>query len=129
MRASHPPELDDTPERWVAQLRKGSLELAALASLCGGRRYGLEILRALSASPALALTEGTLYPMLSRLKREGLLSSEWVESEAGHPRKYYSLTASGRQRLRAMALRWDQFASGMSFMLAPVLEQEMEKAS
>ncbi len=66
--------------------------MAALASLWGKRLYGLEILRSLASDAQLALGEGTIYPILNRLKTEGLLVSEWVEAEAGHPRKYYSLT-------------------------------------
>src|SRR3974390_2850499 len=86
----------DTPDRWEAQLRKGALEMAALASLWGGRLYGLEIIRFLEGESQLVLAEGTIYPILNRLRAEGLLTSEWVEAEAGHPRKYYSLPQAGR---------------------------------
>ncbi len=77
----------DRGQNWEAQLRKGSLEMAILASLWQSRLYGLEILRSLSEKSQLEVAEGTLYPILSRLKAEGLLQSEWVEAEAGHPRK------------------------------------------
>ena len=90
MRAT--PADDDQPDRWEAQLRKGALEMAALASLWKGRLYGLEIIRFLERHSRLVLAEGTIYPILNRLKTEGMLTSEWVEAEAGHPRKYYSLT-------------------------------------
>lgn len=114
----------DSPDRWEAQLRKGALEMAALASLWGGRLYGLEIIRFLENHSSLALAEGTIYPILNRLKLEGMLSSEWVEAEAGHPRKYYSLTDAGRQRLQLMAAAWLGFASGLSRLLEPVLEKQ-----
>jgi PadR family transcriptional regulator PadR len=114
----------DAPDRWEAQLRKGALEMAALASLWQGRLYGLEIIRFLENHSSLALAEGTIYPILNRLKLEGLLTSEWVEAEAGHPRKYYSLTESGRQRLRLMAEAWFGFARGLSRLLEPVLEKQ-----
>jgi len=114
----------DTPDRWEAQLRKGALEMAALASLWSGRLYGLEIIRFLENHSSLALAEGTIYPILNRLKLEGLLTSEWVEAEAGHPRKYYSLTETGRQRLRLMAEAWFGFARGLSRLLEPVLEKQ-----
>jgi PadR family transcriptional regulator PadR len=117
-------ETDDTPDRWEAQLRKGALEMAALASLWHGRLYGLEIIRFLESQSRLVLAEGTIYPILNRLKTEGLLSSEWVEAEAGHPRKYYSLTDSGRQRLREMAEAWTSFSAGLSRLLEPVLEKQ-----
>lgn len=112
----------DSPDRWEAQLRKGAVEMAALASLWKGRLYGLEIIRFLETHSQLSLAEGTVYPVLNRLKSEGLLNSEWVEAEAGHPRKYYSLTEAGRSRLRQMAEAWTSFSSGLSRLLEPVLE-------
>ncbi|HEY1743196.1 MAG TPA: PadR family transcriptional regulator [Granulicella sp.] len=114
----------DTPDRWEAQLRKGAVEMAALASLWGGKLYGLEIIRFLESQSSLALAEGTIYPILNRLKAEGLLTSEWVEAEAGHPRKYYSLTQSGSQRLRLMAEAWNNFSQGLDRLLEPVLEKQ-----
>lgn len=112
----------ETPDRWEAQLRKGALEMAALASLWRGRLYGLEIIRFLEGKSQLILSEGTIYPILNRLKAEGLLTSEWVEAEAGHPRKYYSLTDPGRQRLVQMAQAWASFAGGLTRLLEPVLD-------
>ena len=114
----------DQPDRWEAQLRKGAVEMAALASLWRGRLYGLEIIRFLENHSRLALAEGTIYPVLNRLKAEGLLTSEWVEAEAGHPRKYYSLTETGRQRLRVMAEAWTSFSRGLTELLQPVLEEQ-----
>jgi len=107
-------------------LRKGALEMAALASLWRGRLYGLEIIRFLESNSQLVLGEGTIYPILTRLKAEGLLSSEWVEAEAGHPRKYYQLTEAGRERLRRMAEAWTSFAGGLSRLLEPVLGKQEE---
>ena len=112
-------------DRWEAQLRKGSLEMAALASVFEGRRYGLEIIRHLETHSRLILTEGTIYPILSRLKAGGLLDSEWVEAEAGHPRKYYSLTEAGRHRLRAMANAWVALSQSLNHLIQPVLAQEV----
>ena len=114
----------DQPDRWEAQLRKGALEMAALASLWRGRLYGLEIIRFLEAHSRLVLAEGTIYPILNRLRTEALLTSEWVEADAGHPRKYYSLTDAGRERLRLMAAAWINFSSGLTQLLEPVLEPE-----
>jgi PadR family transcriptional regulator PadR len=118
------PAEGDQPDRWEAQLRKGALEMAALASLWPGRLYGLEIIRFLESQSRLVLAEGTIYPILNRLKAEGLLTSEWVEAEAGHPRKYYSLTAAGRFRLHRMAEAWVSFSRGLGRLLEPVLEQQ-----
>ena len=117
-------EETEQPDRWEAQLRKGALEMAALASLWRGRLYGLEIIRFLEAHSQLVLAEGTIYPILNRLKAEGLLTSEWVEAVAGHPRKYYSLTGPGRQRLRLMAEAWTSFSGGLSRLLEPVLTEK-----
>lgn len=120
----------ESADRWEAQLRKGALEMAALASLWHGRLYGLEIIRFLEGESQLVLSEGTIYPILNRLRAEGLVTSEWVEAEAGHPRKYYSLTDAGRDRLLQMAQAWASFAGGLSRLLDPVLTQtspEQEK--
>ena len=96
----------DSADKWEVQLRKGCLELAILAALWSGKLYGLEILRRLESDSALIVSEGTVYPLLSRLKALGLLQSEWVESEGGHPRKYYALTGAGKQRALEMATTW-----------------------
>src|SRR5215469_2475271 len=108
-------------EKWEAQLRKGCLELAILASLWEKRLYGLEILRVLEENSNLVLAEGTVYPILGRLKDEGLLHSEWVEADAGHPRKYYWLTAAGKNKIVNMAQFWNSFASNLNGLLKPVL--------
>ena len=114
----------ESQERWQAQLRKGTLEMATLASLWRRRLYGLEIIRYLENHSQLVLAEGTIYPILNRLKTEGLLASEWVEAEAGHPRKYYSLTDAGRLRLNCMAEAWVAFSRGLDYLLKPVLERQ-----
>ena len=109
-----------TGDKWEVQLRKGCLELAVLAALWSGKLYGLEILRRLESDSDLIVSEGTVYPLLSRLKALGLVSSEWVESDAGHPRKYYALTAAGKHRAVDMAGTWTRFSSSMSKLLAPL---------
>lgn len=106
---------------WEAQLRKGCLEMAILAALWDRRLYGLEILRALSSRSKMDIAEGTIYPILARLKAEGLLQSEWVGAEAGHPRKYYWLTAVGRRRLKEQIDSWMSFSSNLSAMLQPII--------
>jgi PadR family transcriptional regulator PadR len=110
----------ESSERWEAQLRKGCLEMAVLASLWYGRLYGLEILRVLERDSSLVLAEGTIYPILNRLRTEGLVQSQWVEAEAGHPRKYYELTPSGRERATQMAETWTQFSAGLGRLIEPV---------
>jgi PadR family transcriptional regulator PadR len=104
-------------DKWEIQLRKGCLELAILAALWNGKLYGLEILRRLESDSDLIVTEGTVYPLLSRLKAMSLVQSEWVESDSGHPRKYYALTAMGKKRALDMAGSWARFSTSMSRML------------
>jgi|SRR5215469_11383756 len=112
----------DSSEKWEAQMRKGCLEMAVLSSLWHGKLYGLEILRALERDSQLILAEGTIYPILNRLRSEELLQSQWVEAEAGHPRKYYELTASGRERATRMAEMWTEFSAGLGSLIEPVLK-------
>jgi len=106
--------------KWETEVRKGGLGLAVLAILWPGRLYGLEILRRLDSDAGMSIPEGTIYPLLSRMKAEGLVDSEWVESDAGHPRKYYRLTDPGRERVREMAQSWRAFAQGLERLLAPI---------
>ncbi len=119
----------ESAEKWEVQLRKGSLELAILAALWEGRLYGLEILRHLESNSDLIVVEGTVYPLLNRLRTLGLVESEWVESEFGHPRKYYRLTSAGRQRALEMTRIWARFSASMSNLLEPLgkeLKQEFK---
>jgi PadR family transcriptional regulator PadR len=81
-----------------AAIRKGLLEFVVLQIIAGEKVYVADILRQLSVTE-FATQEGTLYPLLSKMRREGLLDYEWKESEAGPPRKYYELTAKGREQL------------------------------
>jgi PadR family transcriptional regulator PadR len=110
----------ESGDKWEVQLRKGCLELAILASLWGEKLYGLEILRRLESDSDLIVSDGTVYPLLNRLKVLGLVRSEWVESDAGHPRKYYALTSEGKKRALEMAEIWARFSSGMSKLVAPL---------
>jgi PadR family transcriptional regulator len=114
---AHDPEIAD---KWEVQLRRGCLELAILAALWDGKLYGLEILRRMESESDLVVSEGTIYPLLSRLKALRLVQSEWVESDAGHPRKYYALTSVGKRRALEMARIWARFSSSMSKLLAPL---------
>src|SRR5712671_2240947 len=97
-------------ETWQEQLRRGSLDLAILLTVSTGPRYGLSIIQHLEAFTDLVVTEGTIYPILGRLTRDGLLEAQWVEGEAPHPRKYYRLTRLGAKRLADMKGEWRAFA-------------------
>ena len=98
-------------DAWIEQLRRGALEFAILLTLAPAPRYGLEIIRYLESFADLVITEGTIYPLLARLTRDGLLQAEWTATEAPHPRKYYRLTARGRRRLDEMREEWQDFSS------------------
>lgn len=90
----------------TAQIRRGVVELAVLGLLAQGERYGSQIVDELSSQPALALTAGTVYPLLSRLLKAGLIDSTWQESPVGPPRKYYRLTRHGRAAHAAQHDAW-----------------------
>ena len=121
------PMVVEASDNWESQIRKGWLELAILASLWSEKLYGLDILRRLEAGSDLVVAEGTIYPILNRLKRDGLVDSKWVESEGGHPRKYYALTPAGRRRTVAMAKLASGFLGRIQDLLAPVLGHDQEK--
>jgi PadR family transcriptional regulator PadR len=89
-------------ENKTTQLRKGILELAILSALYRKTHYGYSLVRNLTVAEAIELKEGTIYPILSRLAKEGLVRSEWVESNQGPPRKYYALTSAGRSMCEAL---------------------------
>lgn len=93
---------------WTTQLRKGLLELAILNSLGGGPLYGYDIVRRLGDVDSLVITEGTVYPILSRLRNEEYVESYIEESPEGPPRKYYRLTANGREELKRMNAHWQR---------------------
>lgn len=109
--------MSNDEEQWVVQLRKGTLEVCMLALLANGERYGYQIAQALTENAGLAVGEGTIYPLLSRLQREGLITAQWRESPAGPPRKYYSLTLEGRKALEAKMVAWQQFSQAVDQIL------------
>ena len=86
-------------------IRKGLLEFLILKIIAADKVYVAEMLKKLSETE-FATQEGTLYPLLSRMRREGLLQYEWQESDAGPPRKYYELTARGRAELEELNDYW-----------------------
>ena len=89
-------------ENKTTQLRKGILELAILGCLSRGRHYGYSLVRTIAGQSEIDLTEGTIYPILGRLAKEGLVRSEWVESSQGPPRKYYTLTPKGEEAFHVL---------------------------
>ncbi|HTW38114.1 MAG TPA: PadR family transcriptional regulator [Steroidobacteraceae bacterium] len=103
------PHAQATPEsanERFGPIRKGLLEFLILRIVEADKVYVADMLRTL-AGTEFATQEGTLYPLLSRMRREGLVDYEWKESEAGPPRKYYELTAKGRAQLAELTAYWD----------------------
>lgn len=91
----------------LASIRKGLLELVILKIIAAEKVYAADMLKLLSDTE-FATQEGTLYPLLSKLRREQLVDYEWQESDAGPPRKYYKLTAQGRTQLAALNDYWKE---------------------
>jgi PadR family transcriptional regulator len=102
---------DEDKDRRITQLRKGILELAVMGVLYHERHYGYSLVRVLSESGSISLKEGTVYPILARLDRDGLVRGEWVESDQGPPRKYYGLTSAGRQLFDELSQEFDLLVS------------------
>ena len=92
----------DEIDNKATQLRKGILELAVMAALHGRTHYGYSLVRSLTGPVSPGIKEGTIYPILARLSREGLVKSHWIESSQGPPRKYYELTDAGRRACEAL---------------------------
>ncbi len=94
-------------ENTQTQMRKGILEYCILSVIAGSEIYASDILAELKTS-RLIVVEGTLYPLLTRLKNNGLLSYNWVESTSGPPRKYYKLSQEGLEILERLDKTWDE---------------------
>lgn len=104
---------------WIAQLRRGIMEFCVLLLLNQKACYGYEMVSALDKFSYLSITEGTLYPLLRRLQKEKKLESYWMESEGGHPRKYYKLTESGLEILNKMSLTWVDLTKELNNLIHP----------
>ncbi|MFJ3185699.1 PadR family transcriptional regulator [Streptomyces halstedii] len=108
-----------TPSKAVSQLRKGVLEYCVLALMRDGPRYGVELLRELEETGALATSQGTVYPLLSRLRRDELVVTSWRESTSGPPRRYYELTEAGHAALAEFTGTWPGFRDAVDRLLTP----------
>jgi PadR family transcriptional regulator, regulatory protein PadR len=98
---------------WTTQLRKGALELAVLNALNGDRLYGYDIVRILRRHEGLMIGDGTVYPILSRLKADGLVLATIEDSPDGPPRKYYELTRAGKDALTEMNQAWESLVTSV----------------
>lgn len=98
---------------WTSQVRRGILEYCILMLISKTPRYGYELVMLLDKWEPLAVTEGTLYPLLRRLLKDHYIESFWKESDSGPPRKYYNLTADGQQLMDTMSLEWGKLATAI----------------
>ncbi len=101
----------------LTQLRRGVLEFCVLAALRRADRYGFELVKALADADGLLTSEGTIYPLLARLRRDGSVETDWRESPAGPPRRYYRLTSDGEQAIAQFTEEWGRFRAAVDHLL------------
>ncbi|WP_120005104.1 PadR family transcriptional regulator [Nesterenkonia muleiensis] len=101
----------------LVQLRKGALQYCVLACLRPGASYGRQLAQQLSEEHGLLESQGTLYPLLSRLRKQGWVSTAWQESASGPPRRYYELTELGHRALEAFEQDWTPFRDDVDAVL------------
>lgn len=109
-------ELQADIENTKAQMRKGILEFCILLIISTGKVYASDVLQKLKEAN-LIVVEGTIYPLLNRLKREGLVEYTWEESPHGPPRKYYSLTPDGKLALKQLQDAWSTLSSSITSLI------------
>lgn len=102
--------------RALAQLRRGTLESCVLALLADGERYGYDLVSELSEA-GLVAGEGSVYPLLSRLRKDALVTTTWRESLSGPPRRYYALTPAGHRALADFRIAWGEFRTSVDQLL------------
>jgi len=99
-------------------MRRGAIEYCVLALLIDEERYGFDLVRELGESDGLLTNEGTIYPLLTRLRNEGLVETTWQESAQGPPRRYHKITRQGRAALRSFVDEWNRFRDSVDHILA-----------
>lgn len=104
-------------EKTNAQMRKGVLELCVLSVISDKEVYTSDILGSLKEAELLVV-EGTLYPLLNRLKNDNVLKYRWEESTSGPPRKYYSLTDQGQEVLKKLKINWDNLSKSINQLVS-----------
>ena len=97
----------------IAQMRRGALEYCVLALLAERERYGLELVQNLAEVDGMVTTEGTIYPLLARLRKDGEVDTFWQESTAGPPRRYYRITPAGKRALAIFRSEWNRFRTAV----------------
>jgi len=103
----------------MTELRRGVLGPCVLALLDERPRFGLELVRDLAAAGGLLTSDGTVYPLLNRLRDAGLVTSEWHDKEGERARRYYFITGEGREQLKSFRAGWTDFAATVESVLFP----------
>lgn len=98
-------------QKWKSQVKKGTLEFILLSVLQGKELYGYELIEETKKYASIDIAEGTLYPLMNRLKKANLVTSKWVEQESGIPRKYYTVSHAGSSMLNEMRNYWSSLSS------------------
>jgi PadR family transcriptional regulator, regulatory protein PadR len=98
-------------------MRRGAIEYCVLALVDERERYGFELVQTLAAVDGMVTSEGTIYPLLSRLRKDGAIESTWRESESGPPRRYYRLTPQGRRSLQTFRAEWARFRDAVDKLI------------
>ena len=104
-------------KKWQSQVKKGTLSFIVLVILKDNEFYGYDLIENIKERTTIDIAEGTLYPLLNRLKDDGLIVSKWVEQETGIPRKYYTLTEMGAVTLGEMTSYWSNLNSSIKKIL------------
>jgi len=107
-----------TTDKLLVQMRRGSIEYCVLALLESEDRYGFDITRELASAGGLVTSEGTVYPLLTRLRNDGLVDTYWKDSSEGPKRRYYRITKVGRQALESFISQWKPFRDSVDAILA-----------
>jgi|SRR5579859_6158774 len=101
----------------IAQMRRGALEYCVLALLAARERYGFELVQNLAEVDGMVTSEGTIYPLLTRLRKDGEVETFWQESSSGPPRRYYRITPKGGRSLNLFRSEWARFRSAVDRFL------------
>ncbi|MCW3168446.1 PadR family transcriptional regulator [Chryseobacterium sp. 09-1422] len=104
-------------EKWQSQVKKGTLSFIVLLVLKENELYGYELIEKIKLLTNIEIAEGTLYPLMNRLKTDNLLESKWVEQKTGIPRKYYFLTETGKKTLEEMKNQWNELQQTLTNLI------------
>ncbi len=103
--------------KWESQVRKGMLEFVVLICLHKSDCYGYELIKTVKELAQIDVSEGTIYPLLNRLKKDGLITSKWVEMDSGIPRKYYHICPQGVEALKGMRVAWNKLKGSIDRLM------------